>query len=613
MVDDLAKNRVRGTVCDDDGVALAGACVTATRDGATVVSVTRDDGSYELELAPCPHVLEATHDGYCSVRLTIDVSIGDWKPNFLLARACALRGVVVDRTGAAVPRAQVTIDGKVRTTAACDDKGAFEVPGVRLGATAITARAPGLASREATKVDLMLGASVADVEVVVDRTFAIRGRMVDRSQPPQGIERASIRFTSMVNQRSFTSDPDGRFQIDDLVPGEYTVKATKRGTIFEDTIVSIRDADVEVEIGQRAIETVTENASPPEMFQRLEFGAARERALAEHKLLLVDATAEWCGPCKMMDRTTWVDSDVVAWVREHAIALQIDVDADKDFAQEFRITAMPTIIAFVDGAEFDRVVGAKKPKELLAWLDAVTKGKTSLVIQQQQVQKNPANIDARLNLARELTRAGRYEDAVAEHVWLWEHMLEHVPSMYGVRKSFFARDLMTLVNAHEPARTAISAVRDRAAPPDEGPIAVEIFHDWVCLNRVLGEAERSLAWFDALSAARRADLEGSIIEHDIIPLLIEKARWADAGALYSDPLATLNRAAEILSRTEEMATKRDLPELIASSRGHFRKSAANLIRALRAAGRDTDAESMERRAREVHPSEEMIAEIAALS
>lgn len=348
-----------------------------------------------------------------------------------------------------------------------------------------------------------------------------------------------------------------------------------------------------------------------EIFQRLELGAARERAVTERKLLLVDATAEWCGPCKMMDRTTWVDPDVVTWVRDHAIAVQIDVDAHKDFAHQLRIMAMPTIIAFVDGAEVDRVVGAKKPNELLAWLDGVTKGETSLTIQQRRVQQEPADIDARLTLASELTRAGRYDEAITEHVWLWEHMLEHAPSMYGVRKSFFARDLTTLVNAYAPARAAISAMRDRAAPTEESAVAVESFRDWVCLNGVLGEAERSLVWYDALPATRRAGLDSGLIEHDIIPLLIETARWADAGALYGNPLATLDRAAEILSRTEAMANEPDLPPgLIARSRRSFRKRVAQLIHALRAAGRDADGDAVERRARQVDSSEEMISAIA---
>jgi len=46
----------------------------------------------------------------------------------------------------------------------------------------------------------------------------------------------------------------------------------------------------------------------------------------------------------------------------------------------------------------------------------------------------------------------------------------------------FAHDLKTLINAYAPARAATSAVRDRAAPPDTGAIAIESFHDWACPN-----------------------------------------------------------------------------------------------------------------------------------
>lgn len=339
----------------------------------------------------------------------------------------------------------------------------------------------------------------------------------------------------------------------------------------------------------------------PPVFADLAFVDAVDRARAERKLLLVDATAAWCGPCKMMDRTTWLDPAVVAWLGEHAIAIQIDVDANKNVAGELRIKAMPTIIAFVDGTEFDRVVGAKKPKELLGWLGGVLRGETALVVPRARVIREPADMLARLAVARELRDTGRYDEALVEHVWLWEHMLEHDPAMHGVRRSFFARDLEMLVNAHAPSRAAISEARDRAAPQAAGPIDVESFRDWACLNRVLGDPGRELAWYDALPAASRERL-GPHLEHDLIPLLIAAKRWAEAGAMYDEPLAILDDAVERVARTAELV---DRPEVVRYARDHVRTKAEHLVRALRAAGRSTEADAVDRRAREADPSDEM--------
>ena len=303
----------------------------------------------------------------------------------------------------------------------------------------------------------------------------------------------------------------------------------------------------------------------------------------------------------MMDRTTWIDASVTSWLDEHALAIQIDVDASRDVAQHLNIKAMLTIVAFVEGKEFDRVVGAKKPKELLAWLDGVRRGETSLVIRRRSVVAEPADMRARLELARELTRSGKFDEAIAEHVWLWDHMLEHQPSMYGVRLSYFATDLTALADAHEPARLAIGVLRDRAAPSSTGPIDRDDFADWICLNRVLGESARTLSWYDAVPPKDRARL-APLVESDIIPLLIDAERWTEAGALYDEPLTTLENAGDRPAQT----AKRNLPtELIAYMREHFRETAAQLLRALLAAGRDAEATAVEQRANELDPSQEM--------
>ena len=96
-----------------------------------------------------------------------------------------------------------------------------------------------------------------------------------------------------------------------------------------------------------------------------------------------------------------------------------------------------------------------------------------MVVYKRRVEGDPADMRARMDLAKELRRAGRYEEATAEHVWLWEHMLEHEPALYGVRMSFFAGDLQRLVNDHAPARAAIEQLRDRAAPAASGPIEMK--------------------------------------------------------------------------------------------------------------------------------------------
>lgn len=326
---------------------------------------------------------------------------------------------------------------------------------------------------------------------------------------------------------------------------------------------------------------------------------ARRRATSEGKLLLVDATAAWCGPCQMMDRTTWLDADVIGWLAERAIAIQIDVDAEKELARQLRIQAMPTMIAFVNGEELDRTVGAKKPKELLAWLEGVIRGESTLATLERTVGSEPQNMRARFDLARELLRAGRQAEALAGFLWLWQHMLEHEPALYGVRMSFLAGELETLAKTYAPARDAIVDLRDRAEPGDSGTIERATFHDWTRLNRMLGEPSRTLAWYDALPAETRAT-NAQILEKEVISLLVESGRLSEAGTLYADPVQSINRSAALLSPQRSLP-----PELLERSRTHFRQEVCSIVRALFAAQRVEDAEAVIARAKELDPSDGM--------
>jgi thiol-disulfide isomerase/thioredoxin len=267
--------------------------------------------------------------------------------------------------------------------------------------------------------------------------------------------------------------------------------------------------------------------SRPAVFTRLDLGAAYERSLSEQRLLLVDATAPWCGPCRLMDRTTWLDAGVVAWIHAHAIAFQLDVDAHGAAAKKLNVTAMPTVIVYRDGEELDRVVGFQKPQQMLSWLDGLTRGVTSLEIKRAEIAASPDDRPLRLQYARMLEGAGRLDDATAEYVWLCKHA-----------HTFFAdyvSDLHRLVRAHPPARTAIVQIRDELSPT--GAPSLAALHFWLLLNDILGEARRSLQWFDDCYSSLTNQHEVSdVVETLIGPLLVGAHRWRDVRALYGKRL-----------------------------------------------------------------------------
>lgn len=147
-------------------------------------------------------------------------------------------------------------------------------------------------------------------------------------------------------------------------------------------------------------------------------------------------------PARPMDRTSWIDPAVVAWIGQHAIAIQLDVDAEPAIAKQLEIRAMPTVIAFRDGIEFDRSVELKQPAELLSWLDGLPRSETALAKLRVEAAQQPMGMMGRMNLARALANAGKLDEATEAYAWLWEHMLEHEAAMFGVRASFVLAEIV---------------------------------------------------------------------------------------------------------------------------------------------------------------------------
>ncbi|MGD0058832.1 MAG: thioredoxin family protein [Verrucomicrobiia bacterium] len=92
-----------------------------------------------------------------------------------------------------------------------------------------------------------------------------------------------------------------------------------------------------------------------------DYKSALERAGKEKKLLMVDLYADWCGPCKMLDRLTFSNADVQAALSKDFVAVKVNIEGSKenrDLAVQLNTEAIPHVIFFdSSGKKLSEIVG----------------------------------------------------------------------------------------------------------------------------------------------------------------------------------------------------------------------------------------------------------------
>jgi len=71
-------------------------------------------------------------------------------------------------------------------------------------------------------------------------------------------------------------------------------------------------------------------------------------------VVVVDFSATWCGPCKMLGP---VFEGVSNKMGDKAKFFKVDVDESRNIAQKYRISAVPTMIIFKDGVPVENLAG----------------------------------------------------------------------------------------------------------------------------------------------------------------------------------------------------------------------------------------------------------------
>lgn len=75
---------------------------------------------------------------------------------------------------------------------------------------------------------------------------------------------------------------------------------------------------------------------------------------AGRKPVMIDFYAEWCGPCKL---AAPVIDKLSGEYNGKAVIAKVDVDENRELAQEHGVMSIPTVIIFKNGEEFDRKIG----------------------------------------------------------------------------------------------------------------------------------------------------------------------------------------------------------------------------------------------------------------
>jgi len=115
------------------------------------------------------------------------------------------------------------------------------------------------------------------------------------------------------------------------------------------------------------------------------------------KKIVVDVYADWCGPCKMMDRNTFTNEDVIQYINENFYAVKFDAEGTEEvnyqghqftnpeykegkrgrnsthqFTRALQVRGYPSMVYFDEkGALIQAVPGYQAPQQLEIYLKMI--------------------------------------------------------------------------------------------------------------------------------------------------------------------------------------------------------------------------------------------------
>lgn len=91
------------------------------------------------------------------------------------------------------------------------------------------------------------------------------------------------------------------------------------------------------------------------MFEILTDANFEEKVIKSDKLAVVDLSAVWCGPCRMVSP---IIHELAADYEGRIVAGELNVDDNPEVTARFKVRNIPTVLFFKGGEVVDKQVGA---------------------------------------------------------------------------------------------------------------------------------------------------------------------------------------------------------------------------------------------------------------